>query len=164
MSGDSSTKSSADSSGKAFPESSAKPLARYPNDSCDGLAGNRLASSLNVNFANPKLDILEAYYRFYVVRTGVGDFDNVTDPLTYNLVDPLEANTVPIPKDGWATMRFVASNPGVWYMHCHFDQHMSWGMDTVFIVRNDNTEESTILPPSAYMPPCETDSLYAPRQ
>ncbi|KAK7844312.1 laccase-14 [Quercus suber] len=74
-------------------------------------------------------------FRFYVVRTGVGDFDNVTDPLTYNLVDPPEANT-----------------------------HMSWGMDTVFIVRNDNTEESAILPPSAYMPPCETDSLYVPRQ
>lgn len=51
-------------------------------------------------------------FRFYVVGTGVGNFDNVTDPLTYNLVDPPEANTVPIPKDGWATIRFVASNPG----------------------------------------------------
>ena len=49
-------------------------------------------------------------------------------------------------------------------MHCHFDRHMSWGMDTVFIVRNGNTEESTILPPPAYMPPCETDSLNGPRQ
>ncbi|KAF3953743.1 hypothetical protein ACB098_01G158000 [Castanea mollissima] len=103
-------------------------------------------------------------FRFYVVGTGVGNFDNVTDPLTYNLVDPPEANTVPIPKDGWATIRFVASNPGVWYMHCHFDRHMSWGMDTAFIVKNGNTEESTILPPPAYMPPCETDSLYGPRQ
>ncbi|XP_050269253.1 laccase-14-like [Quercus robur] len=103
-------------------------------------------------------------FRFYVVGTGVGNFDNVTDPLTYNLVDPPEANTVPIPKDGWATIRFVASNPGVWYMHCHFDRHMSWGMDTAFIVRNGNTEESTILPPPAYMPPCETDSLHGPQQ
>lgn len=49
---------------------------------------------------------------------------------------------------------------GVWYMHCHFDRHMSWGMDTVFIVKNGGTEDSTILPPPAYMPPCESDSLY----
>jgi laccase len=50
--------------------------------------------------------------RFYVVGTGVGNFDNVSDPLTYNLVDPPEANTVPVPKDGWATIRFRADNPG----------------------------------------------------
>ncbi|KAK7853448.1 putative laccase-9 [Quercus suber] len=61
-------------------------------------------------------------FRFYVVRTGVGDFDNVTDPLTYNLVDPLEANTVPIPKDGWATMRFVASNPGTFVNLISYDK------------------------------------------
>lgn len=52
-------------------------------------------------------------FRFYVVGTGIGNFDNVTDPLTYNLVDPPEANTVPVPKDGWATIRFRADNPGI---------------------------------------------------
>ncbi|KAG6625875.1 laccase-14-like [Carya illinoinensis] len=102
-------------------------------------------------------------FRFYVVGTGTGNFDNETDPLTYNLVDPPEANTVPVPKDGWATIRFIASNPGVWYMHCHFDRHMSWGMDTAFIVKNGGTEDSTLLPPPAYMPPCESDSLYGVR-
>lgn len=40
-------------------------MMRCPNDSCAGPAGNRLASSLNnISFANPKLDILEAYYRY----------------------------------------------------------------------------------------------------
>jgi laccase len=48
---------------------------------------------------------------------------------------------------------------GVWYMHCHFDRHMSWGMDTVFIVRNGGTEETNLRPPPAYMPPCGDDSL-----
>jgi laccase len=98
-------------------------------------------------------------FRFYVVGTGVGNFDNVTDPLTYNLIDPPEANTVPVPKDGWATIRFRADNPGVWYMHCHFDRHMAWGMDTVFIVRNGGTEETSLRGPPAYMPPCGADSL-----
>ncbi|OWM65759.1 hypothetical protein CDL15_Pgr015183 [Punica granatum] len=51
-------------------------------------------------------------FRFYVVGMGVGVFNNETDPLNYNLYDPPEANTIPIPKDGWATIRFRASNPG----------------------------------------------------
>ncbi|KAK9271336.1 hypothetical protein L1049_026926 [Liquidambar formosana] len=98
-------------------------------------------------------------FRFYVVGRGLGNFDNVTDPLTYNLIDPQEVNTVPIPKDGWAAIRFKASNPGVWYMHCHFDRHMSWGMDTVFIVKNGDTEETSVRRPPSYMPPCDTSSL-----
>ena len=36
-----------------------------PNASCAGPDGNRLASGLNnISFANPSLDILEAYYRY----------------------------------------------------------------------------------------------------
>ena len=51
-------------------------------------------------------------YSFYVVGSGYGNFNNETDPKTYNLVDPLEVNTVGVPKNGWATIRFKASNPG----------------------------------------------------
>lgn len=51
-------------------------------------------------------------YSFYVVGSGYGNFNNETDPETYNLVDPLEVNTVGVPKNGWATIRFKASNPG----------------------------------------------------
>nr|POE88701.1 laccase-14 [Quercus suber] len=50
-------------------------------------------------------------YSFYVVGSGYGNFNNETDPKTYNLVDPLEVNTVGVPKNGWATIRFKASNP-----------------------------------------------------
>ena len=40
-------------------------MMRCPNDPCAGPVGNRLASSLNnISFANPELDILEAYYRY----------------------------------------------------------------------------------------------------
>ncbi|KAB1200095.1 putative laccase-9 [Morella rubra] len=75
-------------------------------------------------------------YTFYVVGSGVGNFDNVSDPETYNLVDPPKMNTVSLPKKGWVALRFRASNPGVWLWHCHLDRHLSWGMDTVFIYRH----------------------------
>lgn len=37
-------------------------------------------------------------YTFYVIVTGIGDFDIDTDPQRYNLVDPPCINTVAMPK------------------------------------------------------------------
>lgn len=51
-------------------------------------------------------------YSFYVVGSGVGDFDNETDPQSYNLDDPVELTTIGVPKLGWVTIRFKAANPG----------------------------------------------------
>ncbi|KAM7507978.1 hypothetical protein LguiA_018431 [Lonicera macranthoides] len=50
-------------------------------------------------------------YSFYVVGYGDGNFNNVTSPSTYNLVDPPEMNTVAVPRNGWAAVRFKADNP-----------------------------------------------------
>jgi laccase len=52
-------------------------------------------------------------YTFYVVGSGYGNFDNVTDPAGYNLIDPPKMNTVSLPKKGWTAIRFKASNPGM---------------------------------------------------
>ncbi|KAL3726519.1 hypothetical protein ACJRO7_031420 [Eucalyptus globulus] len=93
-------------------------------------------------------------YSFYVVGLGLGNFDNETDPLVYNLVDPPKVNTFGVPKRGWLAIRFRADNPGVWYWHCHIDRHMSWGMSSVLIVKNGDTEETSMRPPPSYMPPC----------
>ncbi|KAK8963025.1 putative laccase-9 [Platanthera guangdongensis] len=91
---------------------------------------------------------------FYVVGRGFGNFDKDKDPLNYNLVDPAYKNTVGVARSGWAAIRFRAQNPGVWFMHCHLDQHMVWGMNTVFIVKNGNGPKESLLPPPPDMPPC----------
>lgn len=93
-------------------------------------------------------------FSFYLVGTGSGNFDPNQAPKTYNLVDPPEVNTIGVPKNGWATVRFKADNPGVWFMHCHLERHASWGMATVLIVTNGNTTETSMRPAPAYMPPC----------
>ncbi|XP_030941809.1 laccase-14-like [Quercus lobata] len=49
----------------------------------------------------------------YVVGSGPGIYDNVTDPKSFNLVDPVEVNTFGVPKEGWLAIRFVANNPGI---------------------------------------------------
>ncbi|XP_038979227.1 laccase-15-like [Phoenix dactylifera] len=93
-------------------------------------------------------------FSFYVVGWGIGNFDARKDPLTYNLVDPPLKNTIDVPRDGWAAIRFKANNPDVWYLHCHLERHLTWGMTTVFIVKDGAHPQAKMLPPPRYMPPC----------
>lgn len=64
-------------------------------------------------------------FDFFVVGQGVGNFNPTKDPTNYNLVDPVQRNTIGVPSGGWTAIRFLADNPGVWLMHCHFDVHLS---------------------------------------
>ena len=64
-------------------------------------------------------------YDFFVVGQGFGNFDPKKDPANYNLVDPAGRNTVGVPSGGWVAFGFFADNPGVWFMHCHFEVHLS---------------------------------------
>ncbi|CAB4313865.1 unnamed protein product [Prunus armeniaca] len=66
-------------------------------------------------------------YNFFVVGTGIGNFDPAKDPAKYNLVDPVERNTVGVPTGGWTAIRFRADNPGVWFMHCPFGAFIPGG-------------------------------------
>ncbi|KAF7820579.1 laccase-15-like [Senna tora] len=81
-------------------------------------------------------------HSFYVVGWGFGNFDEDKDPLNYNLVDPPYQNTVVVPKNG------------VWFMHCHFERHVTWGMAMTFIVKNGNNADEKMLPPPPDMPKC----------
>ncbi|KAJ1378689.1 Multicopper oxidase, type 1 [Sesbania bispinosa] len=91
-------------------------------------------------------------YSFYVVGYGTGNFDPLT--AQFNLVDPPYMNTIGVPVGGWAAIRFVADNPGVWYMHCHIDIHQSWGLGMVFIVNNGKGEQESLPPPPPDLPQC----------
>lgn len=52
-------------------------------------------------------------YNFYLVGIGIGNFNNETDPKNFNLIDPPYVNTIGVPKNGWAAIRFRAINPGM---------------------------------------------------
>ncbi|XP_057794633.1 laccase-15-like [Salvia miltiorrhiza] len=93
-------------------------------------------------------------HSFYVVGWGFGNFNSTRDPPNYNLVDPPLQNTIAVPRAGWTAIRFQANNPGVWLMHCHFERHISWGMEMVFITRNGKGTNETMLPPPSDFPMC----------
>ncbi|KAG8477509.1 hypothetical protein CXB51_030130 [Gossypium anomalum] len=91
-------------------------------------------------------------YSFYVVGYGTGNFNPQT--ADFNLIDPPYMNTIGVPVGGWAAIRFVADNPGVWFMHCHLDIHQSWGLGAVLIVKNGKGEMETLPHPPADLPRC----------
>ncbi|KAL2317158.1 hypothetical protein Fmac_031034 [Flemingia macrophylla] len=93
-------------------------------------------------------------YNFFVVGQGLGNFDPEKDPLSFNLVDPVERNTIGIPNGGWAAIRFKANNPGVWFLHCHLEVHTTWGLKMAFIVDNGNGPHESLLPPPNDLPKC----------
>lgn len=93
-------------------------------------------------------------FNFFVVGQGFGNYDPVNDPAKYNLIDPVERNTVSVPTAGWVAVRFLADNPGVWLMHCHFDVHLSWGLSMAWLVNDGPLPNQKMLPPPSDLPKC----------
>ncbi|OAY62614.1 Laccase-3 [Ananas comosus] len=93
-------------------------------------------------------------YDFYILAEGFGNFNAKKDTAKFNLVDPPRRNTVGVPVNGWAVIRFVANNPGVWLVHCHLEVHITWGLAMAFLVENGLGELQSLEPPPADLPVC----------
>ncbi|XWS07669.1 hypothetical protein CRYUN_Cryun41cG0009500 [Craigia yunnanensis] len=91
---------------------------------------------------------------FFAVGRGVGNFDPEKDPQKFNLVDPVERNTISVPTAGWTVIRFRADNPGVWFFHCHLEVHTTWGLKMAFLVDNGKGPNESLLPPPSDLPQC----------
>ncbi|CAI9106920.1 OLC1v1006168C2 [Oldenlandia corymbosa var. corymbosa] len=93
-------------------------------------------------------------FNFFVVGKGLGNYNPDNDPNNFNLVDPVERNTIGVPTGGWVAIRFRADNPGVWFMHCHLEVHTTWGLEMAFVVDNGKGPKESILPPPQDLPTC----------
>ncbi|KAL0336814.1 UNVERIFIED_CONTAM: Laccase-17 [Sesamum calycinum] len=93
-------------------------------------------------------------FNFFVVGQGFGNYDPNEDPKNFNVVDPIERNTVGVPAGGWVAIRFLADNPGVWFMHCHLEVHTSWGLKMAWLVLDGKLPNQKLLPPPADLPKC----------
>ncbi|KAM5583881.1 hypothetical protein ABKV19_003655 [Rosa sericea] len=93
-------------------------------------------------------------FNFFVVGQGFGNFNQNKDPKKFNLIDPVERNTVGVPSGGWVAIRFLADNPGVWFMHCHLEIHTSWGLKMAWVVLDGKLPNQKLLPPPLDLPKC----------
>ncbi|KZP14645.1 multicopper oxidase [Athelia psychrophila] len=53
---------------------------------------------------------------------------SVNTPTLEGQANPMRRDTVQIPSGASVTMRFVADNPGVWFLHCHIEWHLEVGL------------------------------------
>jgi laccase len=93
-------------------------------------------------------------YHFYVLATGFGNYDPRRDFAKFNLLDPPSRNTIGVPVGGWAVVRLVADNPGVWLVHCHIDAHLTGGLAMALLVEDGKTELEATVPPPYDLPVC----------
>ncbi|KAJ4850520.1 Laccase-4 [Turnera subulata] len=93
-------------------------------------------------------------FNFFAVGRGIGNYNPNQDPKNFNLVDPVERNTIGVPSGGWVAIRFRADNPGVWFMHCHLEIHTTWGLKMAFLVDNGKGPNESLLPPPKDLPKC----------
>ncbi|KAF5185934.1 Laccase-17 [Thalictrum thalictroides] len=93
-------------------------------------------------------------FNFFVVGQGFGNYNPSKDPASFNLIDPVERNTVGVPVGGWVAIRFLADNPGVWFMHCHLEIHTSWGLKMAWVVLDGKLPNQKLPPPPSDLPKC----------
>ncbi|EAY88596.1 hypothetical protein OsI_10072 [Oryza sativa Indica Group] len=101
-------------------------------------------------------------YDVFVLAQGLGNFDPKRDVEKFNYHNPQLRNTVQVPRGGWAAVRFLTDNPGMWYLHCHFEFHIIMGMATAFIVEDGPTPETSLPPPPPEFKRCGTNGLSQP--
>ncbi|RDB30495.1 Iron transport multicopper oxidase fio1 [Hypsizygus marmoreus] len=56
------------------------------------------------------------------------DDPELNPPIVEGQANPVRRDTVQIPSMHSATLRIVADNPGVWFMHCHIEWHLEVGL------------------------------------
>ncbi|KAL5603357.1 hypothetical protein FOBRF1_010890 [Fusarium oxysporum] len=80
-------------------------------------------------------------HKFWVLGSGEGSFPYaaVTDAPAdlINLRDPPYRDTMGLPSQGWAAIRYVTDNPGAWMFHCHLQWHVVVGMAMVLVEGGD---------------------------
>ncbi|KAK8986807.1 hypothetical protein V6N11_010351 [Hibiscus sabdariffa] len=93
-------------------------------------------------------------FNFFAVGRGLGNYNPEKDRKKFNLVDPVERNTISVPTAGWTAIRFRADNPGVWFFHCHLEVHTTWGLKMAFLVENGEGPNESLPPPPSDLPQC----------
>ncbi|KAJ2784986.1 ferroxidase fet3 [Coemansia javaensis] len=71
---------------------------------------------------------------------------------------PMRRDTVVVPAFQYVRVRFRASNPGAWLLHCHMDIHFAMGMAMTFVTAPDVLQR-TIAVPDAMLQLCAAQGI-----
>ncbi|RWA12496.1 hypothetical protein EKO27_g2600 [Xylaria grammica] len=92
-----------------------------------------------------KLWVLGAGHGYFPGYEALGflpEGKGLLDPANTTVIrNPLKRDTITVEGFGWALIRFVADNPGVWLFHCHVIWHSEAGMGMQFLSRIDDLRD-----------------------
>lgn len=71
---------------------------------------------------------------------------------------PMRRDTWMVADMGYTVLRFVANNPGVWFLHCHMDWHLSAGL-AVTLIEAPLELQKTQKIPAAWKDSCKAQGL-----
>ncbi|KAI9102097.1 hypothetical protein K1719_023607 [Acacia pycnantha] len=74
-------------------------------------------------------------------------FDPQNDPKSFNLVDPVDRNTVGVANGGWAVS-------GLYFINCHLEARTTWGLKMAFMLEDGKGPNESLLPPPKDLPKC----------
>lgn len=90
-------------------------------------------------------------HSFEVIDMGTMDDYNTGRSYYTNATHlPVIKDTVIVPRNGYVRIRFKATNPGYWLLHCHFEYHMFIGMWAILKVG----KHEDMVPPPKQFPTC----------
>ncbi|KAK9382773.1 Cupredoxin [Kockiozyma suomiensis] len=90
-------------------------------------------------------------YKFWVMDSGRGNY-KYTNYGNWTSDNPMLRDTVTVQSYGWAILRFVADNPGLWAFHCHITWHLEAGLMMQF--QTMSSQIGTLNPPSEWQQLC----------
>lgn len=97
-------------------------------------------------------------HKFWVMETGEidpvwGGYNDFVDRgQNYDLRHKMKRDTFVIPMMGYAVIRWVADNPGVWPFHCHMLVHLESGMAMAIAEQPELLQAAPPVPPVCSIP------------
>lgn len=83
---------------------------------------------------------------FQMVGRGNGVYDGNASNVEWFLDNPSRRDTLLIPSETFALIRFRADNPGAWFFHCHIEWHLETGLAAVMIEAPEVAQQRLTLP------------------
>lgn len=78
---------------------------------------------------------------------------NPSGKSSLGLANPPQRDVIPV-LGGGVIVRFVADNPGVWFLHCHMDWHLEAGLAVEFVERPADLRALPVRPPAEWAALC----------
>ncbi|KIK67125.1 hypothetical protein GYMLUDRAFT_37167 [Collybiopsis luxurians FD-317 M1] len=71
-----------------------------------------------------------------------------SDNVTYNFLNPVRRDVTAVALANQTSIRFFTDNPGPWFLHCHIDLHLEFGLAVVLAEAPEQVKEVDVIPPA----------------